>query len=101
VTAGRETHYANVVGVYLPGLGAVAHGCDGVVCVAEGDVSVAVRHAIGEYAVGDALGVEVIDPVIAFVLHCEVFVSAAGAVYNSSACWVFGEENFKSGSAVR
>ena len=100
MAAGREAHDTDVVGADMPRLGTVAHGAYGVLGVAHRNRAVALGHTVCQDAIGDALTVEIVNPVGAFVLHRQMGIASARTSYDCPTRRIFGQEHLHVGLAV-
>ena len=81
----RESHDAHILRIDMPYKGRVANGTDGRTGIAQRNLTVALRHAISQHEIGNALLVEVLGPVMSLVLHGQMAIAATGAAYDGTA----------------
>ena len=83
MSAGRKSHYSQIVRINMPLLSVTAHRAYSLLSVADGHFRIAVRHTVLQYDGSDAHIIEERLPVIALMLHGKVLITATRTNHHS------------------
>ena len=90
MAACRRAHNAHLVGLYAPFGGVAAHKAHGLFGIRDGNVGVAMRHAVFKYDGCNAHVVEESSPVVPLMVHRQVLIAATRAYHHGTARCLFG-----------
>ena len=84
MAASREAHDTHILLINMPYSSTVSHGTHRLISITERNIAVALRHAILQNEVGNALLVEIFSPLMSLMFHGEMRISASRTVYHST-----------------
>ena len=88
MSAGREAHDSDIVERDVPAAGIHPHKLHSLLSVADRNVRVAMGHPVFQDNGGNAVALEKLGPVVALLLHCQMFIAATGTYHHGAPCGI-------------